>query len=522
MANIRIGKNVIETLTSGMYEDARFVYREYVQNSADQIDKAVELGVLQNRQAGSIHIRIDYVNREIIIEDNATGIESDRVYSVLGNIALSEKDRTKNKGFRGIGRLGGLGYCDQLIFETSYQGEDIKTEMIWDAKSLQSQLNNHNLHIDAVELVESVIILKKSQIEKDKHFFKITMKNVNNSDLLNDKLIEEYLSIVAPVTFPSHFILKHKIYDKMRKMNMTIDEYNIYINTNQLSKPYSNAIYERFKKNGKKKIDEVFDVEFFDFFYKDEFLAWGWFGLSKLLKQIPNCVDLNINPARGIRLRKGNIQIGSERTLEKFHKEPRGNFYFIGEIYAIHPDLIPNSRRDYFNENEICKVLNKKVKTLFYTKLYSLYYDANAVKNALKKIHSVHQLKKEIEEKESSTGFTDKNEQNKLYEQLKRSKDEAIKGIKTLNKLEEKSKSDNSFKKIYNRYKDDIDNTKLTIEIKGINPEIEQKTVYRTNKLSRLTKKDQKFLSKVFSIIDIVLTPELAENLKIKLEEEFK
>ena len=44
MANIRIGKNVIETLTSGMY-DARFVYREYVQNSADQIDKAVAIGL---------------------------------------------------------------------------------------------------------------------------------------------------------------------------------------------------------------------------------------------------------------------------------------------------------------------------------------------------------------------------------------------------------------------------------------------------------------------------------------------
>ncbi len=130
MTNLRIGKNVIETLTSGMYEDARFVFREYVQNSADQIDEAVRLGVLSNRQDGLIHISIDYDNQEIIIEDNATGIKSENVYSVLGNIALSEKDRTKNKGFRGIGRLGGLGYCDQLIFETSYQGEDIKTEMI--------------------------------------------------------------------------------------------------------------------------------------------------------------------------------------------------------------------------------------------------------------------------------------------------------------------------------------------------------------------------------------------------------
>ena len=38
-----IGKNVIETLTLGMYEDARFIFREYIQNAADQIDEAVEL-----------------------------------------------------------------------------------------------------------------------------------------------------------------------------------------------------------------------------------------------------------------------------------------------------------------------------------------------------------------------------------------------------------------------------------------------------------------------------------------------
>ena len=36
-----IGKDVIESLTLGMYEDCRFIFREYIQNAADQIDKAV-------------------------------------------------------------------------------------------------------------------------------------------------------------------------------------------------------------------------------------------------------------------------------------------------------------------------------------------------------------------------------------------------------------------------------------------------------------------------------------------------
>ena len=36
-----IGKNIIENLTTAMYNNSRIVYREYIQNSADGIDKAV-------------------------------------------------------------------------------------------------------------------------------------------------------------------------------------------------------------------------------------------------------------------------------------------------------------------------------------------------------------------------------------------------------------------------------------------------------------------------------------------------
>jgi molecular chaperone HtpG len=54
------------------------------------------------------------------------------------------------------------------------------------------------------------------------------------------------------------------------------------------------------------------------------------------------------NKERGIRLRKSNIQIGLENRLDEFHKEDLGNRYFIGEVYAINKELIPNARRDFF------------------------------------------------------------------------------------------------------------------------------------------------------------------------------
>ena len=54
----KIGKNILENLTTGMYTDSKFIYREYVQNAADAIDEAIKRGVVNNDEA-KILINID-------------------------------------------------------------------------------------------------------------------------------------------------------------------------------------------------------------------------------------------------------------------------------------------------------------------------------------------------------------------------------------------------------------------------------------------------------------------------------
>ena len=121
MEHIKIGKDVLESLTVSMYEDHKSLYREYIQNSCDAIDRAVKNKILNNVIDGEIHISIDRTKREISIHDNGVGICQQDVYSILGNIALSDKEKGKDRGFRGIGRLAGLGYCEELIFETFFK-----------------------------------------------------------------------------------------------------------------------------------------------------------------------------------------------------------------------------------------------------------------------------------------------------------------------------------------------------------------------------------------------------------------
>src|SRR4029077_20731885 len=74
IGDIRIGKDVIEIVTSGMYVSPITVYREFVQNAADSIDAARAAGFLSPRQRGSVEISFDHAGRSVTERDNGGGI----------------------------------------------------------------------------------------------------------------------------------------------------------------------------------------------------------------------------------------------------------------------------------------------------------------------------------------------------------------------------------------------------------------------------------------------------------------
>ena len=506
-----IGKDVIESLTLGMYGDSRYIYREYIQNSADQIDKAVKEELIKKEDC-AIHIEINKQQRSITIEDNATGIQSDKINDILKNIAQSTKERGVDKGFRGIGRLGGLGYCDYLIFETSFKGEAIKSKMTWNAKQLKGIINNRKNKEEAIEVIDNVTELLTEAEESDKHYFKVSLLNVSNDILLDKKEIESYLSMVAPVPYEKCFLLKQKIYDQLKKENVIIDEYTIFLNTNQLFKQYTTTIYK--DNNGRKERsgDEIFDIHFFrEHTPSGDLLYWGWYGVSQFIGVID---DINID--KGIRLRKGNIQIGSKHTLLKFFRDQqRGNYYFIGEVHAFSPDLIPNARRDYFLENSFCHLFEHKLQALLHGELHQLYYDASKIRNANRRVNDFEKLAKESENKE----FVSNKEKEDFTKQFEIKKQEAKKAKKELDKIAAKfGESESAVKKIFEKVVDSQTIEPENIEIRCP----ENKTTYRVDKLTKLTKEQRKFLSKIFNIINNVLDKKTSESLILKIEDELK
>ena len=319
------GANILENLTTGMYQDSKIIYREYIQNACDQIDKAIELGILHTNE-GRIDIWLDVKKRTVSIEDNATGIYAEDFERTLSNIANSDIKLGEDKGFRGIGRLCGLAYCKELIFTSTAAGENVISIMRCDALKMRELINEseHGKKYTASEVLRNIYEFDtKETADKNAHWFKVEMIGINdeNTDLLDFSKIKEYLSFVAPVPYQNTFIFRTEIYNYARKINYIIDEYTISLNGEQIFKKYKT----NFKTS--KGEDEIFNLAFKEI--RDShgnLLAWLWIGVSHFKAVISKEYKM-----RGLRLRKENIQIGSEDALQKLFKEDRGHHYFIGD-----------------------------------------------------------------------------------------------------------------------------------------------------------------------------------------------
>ena len=123
-----------------MYVDPMSIYREYVQNAADSIDEARESGVLVGREPGRVDFTFDSDARTVKIRDNGTGLRAADFAQRLTSFGASIKRGRGNRGFRGVGRLAGLGYCQELIFRSRAKGETSTSELRWDCRKLKSVL----------------------------------------------------------------------------------------------------------------------------------------------------------------------------------------------------------------------------------------------------------------------------------------------------------------------------------------------------------------------------------------------
>lgn len=362
--DVSVGKFTLESLTTGMYSDARIVYREYIQNAVDSLENAVELSIIKQDEM-RINIVADSINNHIFIEDNGTGVGSEEAVSVLLNIGDSTKRSNNNRGFRGIGRLGGMSYCDKLVFSTSAIGEATATRISFDCMELRRlMLPGIEEHEDLVSLLEKITSIESVNEEEEAHYFIVDLFGVDETTgLLEGDKIKTYIEEVAPLPYKkSQFYWCSEIEKYMADRGYIIEEFPIFFGTNIANKkPLYKLNRNRFKSNrSKRESDEIESLELFEIIIDDELYAVGWYGNCNWLGTMS---DLEM---AGLRIRKGNILIGDRTTLNPiFDNQSRFNAWVQGELFVLKDDLIPNARRDDFEKNEAYnKLINKMIKDI--------------------------------------------------------------------------------------------------------------------------------------------------------------
>ena len=511
------GKNILDSLTTGMYADSKVIYREYIQNACDQIDLAIKGGLI-SREEAAIDITITPSKRYVCIEDNATGVEAKKFVSSLGDIANSDKQIGENKGFRGIGRLCGLAYCTTLKFTTSSYGEDTASIMTCNAKKMREMLLDKKKYtVD--EIWDEIVSFDSVREDKDKHYFKVELLDINkeNTSLLNKEEIISYLSFVAPVPYKNTFHhLAERIYEYARLLGYRLDEYRIYVNGKQVFKEYTTRIKQKSGSNIV-NVDEITDLEFHNYYGKEgTLLAWSWVGLSRFEIQIKS-----VNKMRGLRLRSSNIQIGGDDALKSFFKEDRGNYYFVGEVFAVDPNLIPNSQRDYFNENPTRVEFEDALVEYFYDVLHKLYTEGNKINNIYKHQETYLTKVEELKEK-AKEGFSSESEKKNLELEVEKARKTAESDRKQLEKYTNLD-SDNPIAKINRSIERKYNANSLTKKAATVDYSVETNgKKYVAQQFSKLSRSERKLVSRILTIITDNAPKNVAEDLVNKIKEELK
>lgn len=531
MEEFQFGANILENLTTGMYRNPLVLYREYIQNACDSIDKAVEKGILTSIEQGKVEIWLDTDTRTVEIEDNGAGIPEAEFIHKLSNIADSDKTLGQDKGFRGIGRLCGLAYCNRLEFHSKCSGENTVSILTCDAQKMRQLLAEHQSkkkrYLASDILREIYSFSKKSTNDSDSHFFKVVLCDINglNDDILNINKIKEYLSFVAPVPYQNAFIFRRLIYDKAKELGVSLNEYAISINGEAVTKKYVTVL----KDKAGQKYDDVESVSFKEFYDDNRnLMAWMWVGVYQFKQAIPK-----INIMRGIRLRKENIQIGDEDALQKLFKEDRGNSYFIGEVFALDEDLIPNSQRDYFNQNAAREKFENLLKQYFNDDLYKTYYNASTINSGYNKIEKFEALQVEFLETEK-TGFAGADHRAQKEDELEQAKIAAEKARAEIDKKISRANSDtplfnqvaNIIKKKREEHKKQTTSLTTTSMPTPPNNDVEdkygKKQNWRVDKLARLNKQERKLVGRIFDVIFTVTDKVTADKIVTKIEETLK
>ncbi len=515
------GKFLLEILTKGMYSNPLHVYREYIQNASDSIDKAVENGVIDQNEA-EIHIHIDEKARNIVIWDNGLCIPAEIAKIKLMNVGASDKDGTTERGFRGIGRLGGLAYAEKVQFITSAIGDTVKTIMTCDCVRMQQLLQKSNTETsDIMETFKAISSFNEQPEDSNAHYFEVRLIGVpEDSGLLDEETAIRYLAETAPIDFDSQqFTQARKIRDHFAEKGFPITCYKILRGARKkpIYKLYSRSMTTGKQERTKNK-DYVRDVQFIYHECSDgKPLYIGWLAITEFSGVIAD------DALQGIRFRKGNILVGNGTTFAKFFPSEghNANRMFAGEIHVLHDELVPNSQRDDFEPNAVYSGMKKALGEWAGSINKKYRRGTSEATSALRNLIKLNDEQKTLEEKIDSGAITSDEKREQITERLEKIERSRAAEEKKVRKALESGTFDEERKETVERTLTQTETA--TKKVAAINKKIVNAGyATKTDLPSSYSRDERKLYQRIISVIDSYFTadPSTAESLREKIKAE--
>ena len=354
------GGFVLETLTIGMYGEARNAIREYIQNGFDSIQRAIiELKILPAGD-GLIEIELEEDRGSLTIRDNGAGLTTKTAADVLTRVGASSKSHSKNAGFRGIGRLAGIVFSDTVTFTTKAKHEHEQTTVIFDAKAMRAAMSPvTGSRKSALSLMkESVVAFRSYSPDVNRHFFEVRLEGFTDApnECCSPKEMYDFVSQVAPVPYSDDFPYLNELRNAAKKFDIPIEEVRITIKDgNAEPKPIT-------KQYGATYVFDSGTIQLnaCDIHNSETNQWWAWVG-----KKAESGTYTN-SRVSGLRVRVRNIQIDGTAVIRDIFRDHapshvRFQDYFLGEVFIEPRALVPNARRDGFEENAAWKRIRNEL-----------------------------------------------------------------------------------------------------------------------------------------------------------------
>jgi molecular chaperone HtpG len=369
MANVKFGLRLLETLTSALYDNPIVLFREYVQNSVDAYKRALSKN-LKAIDNFLVNIDIDKDNRLITIFDNGYGIPEKEFRNTMTDIGLDTKsDLSDQIGFRGIGRLSAIPFCDKLIFKNKPQGNKNVFVFSWDGKAFNDMLiKDSTAELSAAFDVITTCSAEKYKGDANDHFFHVFIENYNDEidELVREKTnkqktLKQQLSEMLPLKYSPALSFQDEIKEYYRKtMNEELDSfaYDISLNSEPLYKQYTN----------KNKLEA--GIWFWNLKFPktadglEEPFGIIWFSFDRKITANPN------EEPYGILVRSKNMLMGNSNSLTDaiFRNKPDDYIASYRELtqtlQGVYGEMLINStrfkdnaRRDWFKLDSASVVL---------------------------------------------------------------------------------------------------------------------------------------------------------------------